>query len=425
MRGDPRVCCRQWRAALGSGEALLLVDFELQPHWRQEAEPLALTALYCLCGGELRVAVTDRALRAETLCPVAQYDQWVSEHALASVVSGEPLRLLPSFISKPWGQEIWFTGVEERGVCRFGTTGSGSVRGQTPIPWLQAALPGDIAGAAGRDLLLLKILDPVAEPVRGELYFELHEVKREIYVITHVDPRAWPDGIGYIRYGFDPERLTRCGSEARFRADYLAAVAAYERVRRRLDTLPDDVEPAPELLKQERQLRAQMNDFTHLRPLRRGDVVVVPPLLPHSLQHGVRAIEFQTPVYERRILSFSQRAQTQAHWDTSTAVQQMRLAPPPPAPFECLLRAEGVEAERIVDFPDFEVRRITIAQAAGLWLEPLVCYALVMVVEGVLALGGGPLQAEQAALLPAGWEGALAPSGNTERVVLLLALPRG
>ena len=102
--------------------------------------------------------------------------------------SGRALGLEPARIPKPWGQEVWFTGVEERGVCLFHRWSA-----QLPIPWVQAAAPGAFAGSPAEPLVLLKILDPVAQEVVGDLYFELHEEKREVYVVTHIDPEAWPD----------------------------------------------------------------------------------------------------------------------------------------------------------------------------------------------------------------------------------------
>ncbi len=289
-----------------------------------------------------------------------------------------------------------------------------------PIPWLQAVLPDAVAGEAGRPLVLLKILDPSPEEVVGDLYFELHEEKREVYVVTHIDARAWPDGTGYIRYGFDPGKLAASGSEQQFRRDYLAAVQAYEAVRRRLD----DGAAGPGLVEQERILRAEMDAFTHLRPLRVGDVVAVPLLVPHSLQHGVRTVEFQTPVYERRILSFAQRVVTQDHWDTAAAVTKMRLAPPAMPPFDCLQRAPELVVERIVDFPEFEVRRVRVGRDGSLQVPALDRYALLMVVEGMLDVAGAVVAPEQALLLPRHWQGTLGPAAGAQEAVFLLSLPR-
>jgi hypothetical protein len=271
-------------------------------------------------------------------------------------------------------------------------------------------------------LVLLKILDPVAAEVTGDLYFELHQEKREVYVVTHVAPTAWPNGTGYIRFGFDPEKLAQAGDDETFRRQYLRAVRAYEAVRRQIDE--GQGAESTELAEQERKLRAEMDSFTHMRPLRVGDVVVVPLLMPHSLQHGVRTIEFQTPVYERKILSFAQRVLTQKHWDTGEAIQQMRLLPPAESPFEILQEEEGVRVERVVDFPDFEVRRIRIEAHCQWQLVPCDCYALVMLVEGAMGVDDKGFGPEQSFLLPPQRQLTVAASPPSQPLVLLLAMPR-
>ncbi len=351
--------------------------------------------------------------------PRDQYRAWVSRHLLVDACGLEPIELQPGHVAKPWGREIWYSGVERRCVCNFLKAGAA-----TPIPWLQAVLPDEAAGAAGEHLTLLKILDPDPVPVRGDLYFELHETKREVYVVTQIDPTAWPDGVGYMRYGFDPKRLEQYQNEARFRSAYLDAVRAYEVVRRALDNVPDGEQPEPELLAREPALREAMHSFTGLRALRVGDVIEVPRLVPHALQHGVRTVEFQTPTYERKILSFAQKVLTQDHWDTTAAVEQMRLRPPAAAPFALIHAEDGFKIERIVDFPDFEVRRGTL-QAGGSWaVETLPSFSILIVIAGSLELGGDRYQAEQAVLLPRGWRGLLRASQAPQPLVFLLALPR-
>jgi len=434
-------CYRQWRSSLVAGaDGLLVVDFELEQHWLPASETRQLAALYYVRAGDLHLAVTDHHLTADdSSSPGEQFARWVSQFELASVRPGEALELLPEIIPKPWGREIWYSAVEARGVCQLasnslhpaegvspvGRTPVGRIPvGRTPIPWLQAVLPGAVAGAPGQPLVLLKILDPAPRPVTGDLYFELHEEKREVYVVIHVDESVWPDGVGYIRYGFDPGKLAASPDEQRFRADYLAAVQAYERVRRQLDGLPEGVEPTAAQQGLEQHLRDEMDAYTCMQPLRVGDVVVVPTLLPHSLQHGVRTIEFQTPVYERKILSFAQQVLTQDHWDTPAAVDQMLLVPPVTAAFDCLRRERGVLVERIVDFPDFEVRRVRLEPGASIAQGPLQDYGLVIVTGGELVLDGRLYKAEQALLLPRAWQGRFAPVNTAQPLVLLLALPR-
>jgi hypothetical protein len=416
---DPRDCYARWYQQHGGADGLLLVEFDLEQYWLPEPGRRHLTAAYLREGGRLRIAVTDSTLQLDQRSGAEQFEEWLEALKLCAVSPDQPMFLSPRYIPKPWGQEIWFTGVEQRGVCGFGAPGA-----ETPIPWLQAALPDEAAGSPGEPLVLLKILDPATEPVTGDLYFELHEEKREVYVVTRVDPRAWPDGVGYIRYGFDPGKVAEAGSEQLFREIYLAAVERYEAVRRELDALPQDAPVDADLEQLERELRAGMEAFTHMRPLSVGDVVVVPLLLPHSLQHGVRTVEFQTPVYERQILSFAQKVLTQDHWDTAHAVSLMQLLPPEPEPFLQLHSAPGVTVEQIVDFPDFEVRRVQVAAGEELQLPPLEHYGVLMVVDGELALAGGCAGPEQALLLPREWAGRVGPREGSGALVFLLALPR-
>ena len=109
-----------------------------------------------------------------------------------------------------------------------------------PLPWLLATAPGRLCGGA-IEPILLKILDPLPEPVFGDLYFELHQQKQEVYVVTAVDQRAWPDGIGAIRFGFDSELRENYRDDQHFLADYFAAVRSYREVRVEIDKLLDAI----------------------------------------------------------------------------------------------------------------------------------------------------------------------------------------
>lgn len=411
--GSPRQALAGW-----SGGGLLVVDFTLDCFWLEQGSVQALTAVYARDeAGELHVGVTEQALsdeRGDT--PVAVLRAWGARGGFVVYQSGRTIGLQPLSIAKPWGQEIWYTGVEERGVCCF----TGSDGAATPIPWLQAALPSGELGAASEPLVLLKILDPAAAAVTGDLYFELHREKREVYVVTSVDRQAWPDGVGAIKYGFKPEVISQYATEQDFRRAYLAAVLAYEQVRRQIDADPDSSEA---LREREAALRAEMEEFIQMRPLRVGDVVKVPTGLPHSLQHGVRTVEFQTPVYERLILSFAQEVITQGHWDTAEAVEEMLLLPPEEESGAMLPAASGLRRQRIVDFADFEVQRLDV-RSELVALEPSDGYRLLMAIEGELELDGGVLTPEQAVLLPANRSFSMRATAVAAEVALLLAVPR-
>jgi len=295
----------------------------------------------------------------------------------------QPVALRPVTVDKPWGREIWFTGMEARGESAVGS-GSHSL----PLSSYLALAPERICRQ--RPIVLLKILDPAPRSVVGDLYFEVHAEKREVYVVTHVHPQAWAGGVGEIRFGMSQQRRAEFADDRAFRAAYLAAVKDYEAVRRAIDA-GTAVEPALEADKRE-----AMESFTSIRQVATGDVVTVPAWVPHSLQHGVRVVEFQTPTYERFIISFAQRVLTQEHWDSDHAVAQMSLdEPPAPALADV---APGVT--QIVAFDDFSVWRVALGAGATCRPPLSLPYAVCMNVSGGVAVHDLTLAPEQACFVP-------------------------
>ena len=430
--------------ASAAPEQLLIVDFTLRQYWLEGEPPIALTGIYYLhrsAAGDVRidVAVTEGPVAVDERLAPSSASELLDALAIPRFALERAVPLAPVAIPKPWGREIWYTGIERRGVA-----GAGSDARRVPLPWLLALAPSRLCGGAD-NLILLKILDPLPDAVYGDLYFELHRHKQEVYVVTDVDRSAWPDGIGAIRFGFDAALRRQYGDDEGFLADYAAAVSAYRRVRRDIDALLDADraregiganEPVPaatlrrwleqlpqDLHRLELERRQAMERFTGRLPLRVGDVVKVPCWVPHSLQHGVRTVEFQTPVYERLILSFAQKVLTQTEWDTEEAVALLQLDPPPAAPWEITAEGEGWVEERIVRFDEFEVRRITLQAGAERWLDAPATYALCMVIGGVLRLDGETLAADQAVLIPGSWRGARIDNPGPAPRHLLWALP--
>ena len=418
-------------------------------HYLDGEPPLELMAV-CVPGSKPSerhlVVVTDRCLELEDWVRDGKLDASglgeLSERVGSPVVAlNGPWRLAPVSIAKPWGREIWYTGIEQRGQSLV-TDGRRSV----PLPWLLSMAPWRLLVEGAREPALLKILDPLPEEVFGDLYFELHEQKREVYVVTHVDRDAWPDGRGAIRFGFDQDRRRDYGSDQAFREAFLKAVTRYERVRRAIDQLCDQcradagiaanapvdavtlkgwLATVPGTLRvEEHEARMAMNRFTHMLPLAVGDVVKVPCLTPHALQHGVRTVEFQTPVYERKILSFAQKVLTQDHWDTAQACQMMSLDA---GGLETLLLLEegaDYRLEQVVMFSDFEVRRLTIHPGARWESSPRGRYCILMVVAGEPLVGGQPCGPEEALLVPGSSDSVVveAPAPG-EPAVVLICLP--
>ncbi len=394
----------------------------------------------------IRILITDQVERASTWLKAGQTNATDVLSDLAQLLQvpvfdlSAPLPLSPVLIPKPWGQEIWYTGIEQRGQSLIGDG-----RYVIPLPWLLSLLPQRVLGDTLTDVHLLKILDPLPEPVYGDLYFELHERKQEVYVVTAVDEDAWPGGEGGIRFGFDAAVYAEYDSDREFKKAFLAAVKRYEAVRREIDRVFDDLRlaegldpngPVPaETLKHwqqqlpedvvhtEQALRVAMNRFAGFQPLRVGDVLKVPCLIPHALQHGVRAIEFQTPVYERKILSFAQKVLTQTHWDTEQAVELMTIQTPPAENLLVLEESGQVRRELVVQFDDFGVERITLAPGSEWLVAATGHYSLLMAVSGPVVAAGVELRAEQAVLMPAS-RGAVAVRNSGERsAVVLISMP--
>ncbi len=364
----------------------------------------------------------------------------LADHLQVPLLSaGGAWRLEPVSVAKPWGREIWYTGIEARGQSRVGDG-----RYSVPLPWV-LALGSDLMLAPGEsEPNLLKVLDPLPEPIYGDLYFELHEQKREVYVVTHVSERAWPSGQGAIRYGFDPAMRRRYDTDAEFRHAYRAAVRDYERVRREIDGIFDEFRAregiaadAPvesrllraweqqlprELVERERRTREAMNAFTHMMPLAVGDVVGIATHRPHALQHGVRTVEFQTPVYERKILSFAQKVLTQDHWDTAEAVEVMSLEPGMAEQLPVEADNDIYRLEQAVAFEDFRVYRLTLAAGGEYRLPEAGTYRLVMGVSGRVVVAGQFLEPEQAALVPRS-AGAVVVTAGDGPAVCLISVP--
>jgi len=368
--------------------------------------------------------------------PFDQFQQLVTRHDLTAVNLTEPWPLDSVRIPKPWGAEIWYTGIEDRGIC--------SVQG-IPLPWLTDLLPQSLIGsAAGKMPLLLKILDPLPDQNLGDLYFELHEKKIEVYIVTAVDEKVWPDGIGKIRYGFNQFLRANYPTDEAFKTAYLAAVNQYRQTRIKIDDrldhkkqqsgLAPNSEVRPELMtswlqqlpedliNKESALRATMHQFTHLRDVRMGDVITVEPFFPHSLLHGVRVVEFQTASYERHILSFAQKVLTQNHWDTEIGLAKALMDLPKAETLLILAESEGMKVEEIANFTAFTARRLTLSGGSTHTLEATDDYRLIMGVSGQANIGHSRCESEDAFLIPS-QTGGTTISAVTD-IVVLIAEPK-
>lgn len=265
----------------------------------------------------------------------------------------EPAVLRPVTVVKPWGQEVWYSGAEARGES--GVTTSAGV-----VPLTR------YLGERGRarPVILLKALQPTA----GNLYLEVHETKSEVYVVDRID------GAGRMLLGPRRDVLARMG-EADFRAAVRQAASEAEAGKADIEAVQSFMNPID------------------LRP---GDAVTIPLRVPHSLLNGVQVIEFQTPVFERKILAASQSVATQQGWDIDAAVAAMDLSVQPSVePWA----GDGVQV--IARAPDFAVTRYRSAPGRAFGVSP---WSVGWVVRGAVQCRDQRFPARTAFLAPAATE---------------------
>lgn len=437
----------------------LVIQFTHNQYYLPEQPSLELLALLSVSKNENGLVHIEGCITIYTPERLAQLQHLSAEsvdtedilyrycrnESLPWLVLSDPWLLSPIHISKPWGQEIWYTGIEARGQAGVVTEA-----GDLPLPWLLELMTITIGLEQSAPPVLLKVLDPLADEVYGDLYFELHQQKQEVYVVTHIDKRAWPTGVGAIQLGFAAELREQYPNDEVFKQAYLGVVKEYESIRSKIDRQLDEIkrdagvginEPVTStlltkwinelsqlaenkaLFSAEHELRKTMNSFVASHPLVLGDVVAVPKRVPHALQHGVRVVEFQTPVYERKILSFGQKVLTQSHWDTEEALELVNLDFSQLQASELLVDSSVLRIERIVNFNDFEVRRV---QFEGGYDFHGDTYFILMVLDGQLILNGSKralhVHSGVATLIPpskVGWT-----VSSSEPCLFLLASPK-
>ena len=285
---------------------------------------------------------------------------------IGSLNLDDPVQLEGVSIDKPWGREVWYSGVEVRGESRVSGEGF-----ELPLSWYLALAPQRLKGPL--PLLLMKSLEPRPEPVTGDLYFEVHETKSEVYVVTHVDPDSWPHGRGEIRAGVNQSLRRSCGSDTAFRREFGTRAGRHEQAQ--------SIESA-----------AALAECTQAHIVHPGDAITVSPLFPHSLRHGVTVVEFQTPVFERKIIAASQPVATQEGWDTPEALSMMSLEQVGQP-----VRATG-EDQRLASCDEFDVYRYVLSD--GTVRDTPMAHAVGTVLEGEIEIGGRRFSAGMAFFAP-------------------------
>jgi hypothetical protein len=252
-------------------------------------------------------------------------------------------------------------------------------------------------------------------------------------VVTEIDQTAWPSGTGIIKAGLHPEKIKDYqeihGSKwvEILLKNFRETIGEYEKIRRQIDDSTEDI--PNELHEQELKLRQKASNFVGDCQVKVGDIISFPVFQMHSLRHGIKVIEFQTPHYERLILMFAQKVLTQNHWDTDDALNKILPVVYEPPELECLHKSSGLLIERFVDFPQFTADRICL-EPETIWEDQLDGkYHLLITISGqasIIPKSGSPvkLNREEALFLPVGVGSYRMESTGEIPLICLKAIPK-
>ena len=349
------------------------------------------------------------------------------------------LELQPVEINKPWGKEVWYTGIEQRGVSKIGSP-SANIR----ISTLHKLLGDSFLESSKDSPILLKILAPNNHPTLGNLYYELHTEKEEVYIVSSVND-VWKNKIGKMKYGVSDSKKADFKDELEFKKAFKEAVKAYEKIRFEIEdeltkirhkesnlknhelTVVEAYKMLPaQLVEKEQHAKTELESFVGWKNLKVGDVVSVETCVPHSLQHGVEVIEFQTPVYERFIISFDQKVLTQNHWDVESAFEVMKLKTPQTTTLKLIHQDEAYREEEVAVFDDFFVSRLTIKKSFDFHTNGK--HAVAFLLEGYttsnISNNSKQLEAGKAYYILPMHNGVRFENSKNDASIILLARPR-
>ena len=163
--------------------------------------------------------------------------------------------------------------------------------------------------------------------------------------------------------------------------------------------------------------------------VKKGDIVSFPAYQIHSLQHGVKVIEFQTPHYERLIVMFGQKVITQDYWDSEEALNKILPEVYKPPNLNILYKSEGIFLERFVDFPHFTADRLYL-NPNMIWKENLKNqYHILIIISGQAIIENEigvtiRLNLEEAVFIPISMRQYKIKNSGDETLVCLKAMPK-
>lgn len=305
----------------------------------------------------------------------------------------------PKTINKPWGKEVWYSGIEERGVCLVKSIINDLT---SPLPYVlevfnifNSRIKSRINSKINsqKKIILTKRLVPLAEKEKGNLYYELHQKKKEVYIVNEISKKAYPiKKIGKIKIGMNQSYFQKYSSFEKFKEDFLKISISCKKI---IDQLFQEKKSNPKYQKlneKKKKYFEKLEPFFRYVDLEVGDIIRISPFIPHSLQHGVSVVEFQTQHYERAILSFEQKVITQDHWDTKKALSLIKKKDIFASEYSFKNDVKVIQKktpsniifEKIKGFDEFNIERITIEKDQFNLVEKNYC--ILFIVSGEIEI---------------------------------------
>ncbi len=134
-------------------------------------------------------------------------------------------------------------------------------------------------------------------------------------------------------------------------------------------------------------------------------------------------IEFQTPHYERYILSFAQKVVTQTYWDTEKALDHVKLEEPGNVEIE-RSNANSTNVKSVIaDFEEFTATRILLKPGMN-WTLDFGTYCLVIGVQGTVTIGNRPMQPEDGYYIAEPSQPVSICNSSSVTATFLIAMPK-
>lgn len=310
----------------------LIVKISLRQYWLKKEQNIFLEIFFFFEKNNLEFFITNKKLinhleKIKSLKLNKKYFQQLAGKFKSGIFNfSQGFLMQPKTIIKPWGKEVWYSGIEERGVCLVKSITNDLT---SPLPYVIEVLnvfnSETNSKKNNKKIILTKRLVPLPEKEKGNLYYELHQKKKEVYIVNEISKKAYPTKkTGKIKIGMDQNHFQKYSSFEKFKNEFLKISISCKKIIDQLFQEKKNSFKYQKLNEKKKKYFEKLEPFFRYVDLEIGDIIRISPFIPHSLQHGVSVVEFQTQHYERSILSFEQKVITQEHWDTKKALSLIK-----------------------------------------------------------------------------------------------------